>query len=173
MSIDALLVELDSWFNQPDVTPVRAKFLSKLATLEYCGWLEERFDEMVFNVATACGVQNSDTVKSTIKSNHGFTYTLHLREMLVAAIGERGVGAAELLMRAAHPNQLEGLMSGLATLKLVRGHLAHNSSLASVPQQVTIYAPSWCINQQRVVAKQVDRLEACLMQTSRAIHAAV
>jgi len=173
MSIDSLLSELDSWFNQSDVTPVRAKFLSKLATLEYCGWLEERFDQMVVNVATACGVAGSNTVRSTMKSTHGFTYTLHLREMLIAAIGERGVVFAEQAMQAAHPNQLDALISGLATLKLARGYLAHNSSLASVPQQVTINAPSWCINQQRVVAKQIDRFETCLLQTSQAIHAAL
>jgi len=135
--------------------------------------LEERFDELVINVSIECGVRDNEAIKAVIKATHGFTYKSHLREMLVAAIGERGVDAAERAMCLAHPNQLDTLVSALSTLKIARGHLAHNSSLATVPQQITIYAPSWCINQQRIVAKQISHFEVCLLAVSRAIHAAV
>jgi hypothetical protein len=173
MTISALLSELDAWFNEAGITAEKAKLLSKLATLEYCGWLEERFDQLVLNVSTECQISAADSVKGVIKGTHGFTYHSHLREMLVVSVGERGVNAAELLMESAHPNQLAALVSALSTLKVARGFLAHNSSLAAVPQQVTINAPSWCINQQRIVAKQIDRFEAFLLTVSQKIHAAL
>ena len=173
MSIQSLLSELDSWFNEPGLTPTRANLLSKLAMLEYCGWLEERFDAIVNRISVVCDVARCSSVMSVVKGNHGFTYQSHLREMLMVVIGERGVGAAETLMNTVHPNDLDALIASLATLKVVRGHLAHNSSLAPVPQQVTLYAPSWCINQQRISAKRIDRFENHLINISAAIHAAI
>lgn len=173
MSIQSLLTELDSWFNESGLSSERAKLLSKLAILEYCGWLEERLDEVVLKVSGVCGVASCNSVINAVKSTYGFTYHAHLREMLVIVLGERGVGAAEALMNLTHPNDLEALISSLGMLRAVRGHLAHNSSLAPVPQQVTLYAPSWCINQQRISARRIDRLESHLVDISNAINTAI
>ena len=56
------------------------------------------------------------------------------------------------------------MKSVLGTLWKNRGLLAHTHSAAPVVQQSTIFAPSWTINQQRMLAKSIDLYETSLLK---------
>lgn len=64
-------------------------YFSKLAILEYCGWIEDTLDKIVRR-----SVKNklktppyTDMLRSTIKDNSGFQYKQNFRPMLTKVIG--------------------------------------------------------------------------------------
>lgn len=160
--IEQTLRELDRWYNELPGGTDRPKLLSKLATLELCGWIEHRLDTLVLNAGATIGLDQSWIEKNVVKDNHGFTYQDHLRRMLAKMAGEFAVQHVEQTLETAHPGTLERLKGSLTTLWTSRGPLAHTHSGSPMIQQQTLNAPSWAINQQRIVGKMIDELEAIL-----------
>jgi len=173
MAIDVLLKEIDSWFNDPGLSNGKAKLLSKLAILELCGWLEQRLDELANGSAAVCMVENEQRFIDALERTYGFDYHDHFRKIIVHVIGERGVIAAETALETSHPGELELLKSSLGDLKKIRGILAHTTIVSNLPRQVTLQAPSWAINQHRVISKRIDRYESALQQVSAQIQGAL
>ena len=152
--------ELDRWFNELPGASDRPKLLSKLATLELCGWLEHRLDLLVHKAGAAVGLDEDWIEKNVVKDNYGFTYHDHLRKMLGKLIGEFAVSHLEETFEGDSPGTLEQLKGSLTTLSKSRGVLAHTHSAAPVvKQQVSVNAPSWALNQHRVIAKMIDQFE--------------
>jgi len=160
LQIEDTLKELDRWYNELPGGTERPRMLSKLATLELCGWIEHRLDTLVQTVGTKVGLDPTWIEREVVKSNHGFTYNEHLRKMLVKLVGEFAVDHLEHTMEAASPGVLEQLKGALTTLWTSRGVLAHTHSAAPLVRQQSLNAPSWAINQHRVIAKMIGQLEA-------------
>jgi hypothetical protein len=158
--IEDTLRELDRWYNELPGGTDRHKLLAKLATLELCGWLEHRLDSLVYSAGRAVGLDEDWIEASVVKSNFGFTYQDHLRKMLSKIIGEYAVLHLEETFENVNPGALDQLRNILSALWKSRGVLAHTHTAAPVVhQQPVINAPSWTINQQRVIAKMLDQLE--------------
>lgn len=157
--IEDTLRELDRWYNELPGGTDRPRMLSKLATLELCGWIEDRLDAVVQTVGNKVGLDAAWVEQNVVKDNHGFTYNGHLRKMLVKLVGEFAVDHLEATMEKASPGVLEQLKGALTTLWNSRGVLAHTHSAAPLVKQKSMNAPSWAINQQRVVAKMISQLE--------------
>jgi len=157
-SIENTLRELNSWF---DELPggVRPKLLSKLATLELCCWIETYIDVLIEKVGILCGFDDTWIKDNITNSNYGFSYNNHLRPMLIKLIGEMGVKSVETNIEKSKPGMLDQLKSELGSLWKARGHLAHSPIVAPLPQQTTINAPSWSLNRQRIIEKNLDILE--------------
>ena len=85
-SIDSTLKSLDRWFNEPSEGSDRPKLISKLALLELCGWLEVRFDAMIFH-ADSLTINDAKWTEKMAKSVSGFDYEKHFRGMLVNLVG--------------------------------------------------------------------------------------
>ncbi|MBI1398236.1 MAG: hypothetical protein GC151_19860 [Betaproteobacteria bacterium] len=161
--IEDSLKELDRWYGELPGGTDRPKFLAKLATLELCGWLEHRLDSMVQAAGTLAGLDPEWVVSNVLKDNHGFTYQDHLRKMLSKVVGESGIAHLEFTFEQSSPGKLEQLKGALTTLWKSRGLLAHTHTGAPVVQQQTVNAPSWTINQQRIIGKMLDQLEASVV----------
>jgi len=57
------------------------------------------------------------------------------------------------------------MKSLLGTLWGMRCNLAHADVAANIAAQVNFYAPSWSINQYRILKKLFDSLETCIEDT--------
>lgn len=101
-------------------------YYSKLAILEYCGWLEEAFDNIVKR--SVKGKLKTPPFKqmlevSIIGNNHGFQYKEHFRPMLTRTIG---IVAMEKVERFLNRNgSLSILISELEAVKRDRDSAAH------------------------------------------------
>lgn len=164
--IEDILSELDAWYNELPGGTERPSLLSKLAALELCGWVEERFDSMATNMANAAGVADGKAVVSRIDGTYGFRYADHVRGLFLAIGGEMIVQRAEATLEKNQPGELSRLQSALGALWKHRCELAHVSSVKVTGKQLVVNAPSWSVNQQRVLSKLIDKYEA-------EIHAAI
>lgn len=163
-SIEDTLQELDKWYNELSGGTERPKLLSKLATMEYCGWLELYLDSLIERIGQHCGLSIELIHTKVTNPNYGFSYCDHLRPMIVKIIGEIGVLTFENAIDKKQPGFLDRLKSELGSLWKDRGFLAHTTLSGPVKQQVTINAPSWAINRQHVMAKTFITFESELIQ---------
>lgn len=104
--IDDTLRELDRWYNELPGGSNRPILLSKLATLELCGWLEFRFDSLVHVASARVGLTREWVEAEVVSSTHGFQYSDHLRKMLCRVVGESAVLHVEDIFETEHPGSL-------------------------------------------------------------------
>lgn len=170
-SIEVTLREIDAWYNELPGGTKRPSILCKIAILEYCGWLETRMDSLIRMASAECHVDTDWVEKHLIEPTHGFKYAEHFRPMLCAVIGEVFVGKVEKHVELTRAGDLDRLRSSLGELWVTRGSLAHTNTGASLGQQVTLSAPSWTINQQRIIGKVLTNYEAGITAVAAAIAA--
>jgi hypothetical protein len=157
--VDTTLKLLDAWYNEPSAGSDRPKLLSKLAVLELCGWLEGEFDRLLL-AAESGRLKDATWVKdNVIKHTSGFTYNDHWRPMLAAIVGEVFVRRVEARMEANAAGELDRLKGSLKTLWRIRCSFAHADITANIAAQQAFEAPSWSINQHRVIKKLLVRYE--------------
>lgn len=167
-SIEDTLRELDAWYQNLPGGSERPLFLAKLAMLEFCGWLELRMDEIVREAATRCGADSSWVEEKLIGKTFGFSYNDHFRPMLCSVLGAGCVGRVERRIEQQNGGDIDQLKSTLGVLWSLRGNLAH-THFAGMTKQVTLNAPSWCINQQRIVGKILTKYEAAVLAVADAV----
>ena len=167
--VDTTLKTLDSWFNDPSQGSDRPKLLSKLAVLELCGWIEGELDRLIM-VAETGRLNDSDWVKEhVIAKTSGFTYLDHWRPMLARLVGEIFTRRIEQKMEVSFPGELERLKSLLGTLWKKRCDFAHADITANIAAQKNFDAPSWTLNQHRVVKKLLDHYELVMCEVLTAV----
>lgn len=167
--VEATLRQLDVWFNEPTQGGNRPKLLSKLATLELCGWLEGEFDRLALLAADG-RLADVEWVKShVILKTSGFEYDPHWKGMLARLVGEVFVRRIEQKMEELYPGDLEGLKSMLGSLWKIRCNFAHADMAAHLAAQQTFQAPSWSINQHRVLKKLLSHYEEAMVAVLSAI----
>lgn len=152
-SIENTLIVLDIWYNEPSVGSERPKLISKLALLELCGWIEETFDEMIRNIGDQTLGDGKWVNEKLIDRTSGFKYDAHLRSMIVELVGEVFARRIEEKMEATSKGDLERLKSMLGELWKKRCSFAHANVAANVASQAKFDAPSWSINQHRILKK--------------------
>ena len=139
----ASLAILDREYNNallsPD--PNKAVYFSKLAIIEYCGWLEETIDDIIYSYAKGKikTAQFEDSLKGKIKKTYGFQYKKHFRPLLVHVVG---IIRCERIQRALDSNgDLATLESELDNYVEHRNKAAHtyiNKVLPSYPSPSVI-----------------------------------
>lgn len=119
---------LDLRFNEAlsTSTPEDSVYFSKLATLEYCGWIEETFDNIVRRsvknqLKTIEFKQMLDN--AVIGNTHGFQYKEDFRPMLTRAVGLKNMEAIEKHLKDS--SQYDILISELSSIKTHRNNAAH------------------------------------------------
>jgi hypothetical protein len=167
-SIEDTLRELDAWFQDVPGGSERPKLLSKLAMLEYFGWVEHRIDEIIRNVSGRCGIDVPWVEKTLISKTYGFKYDDHFRPMLCSVLGGSCVERVEVRLNKESTTFIERLRQTLTNLSLSRNSLAH-SHFAGMNKQVILNAPSWCLNQQRITAKILIKYEAEMVVVAEAV----
>ena len=136
------LRSLDKRYNSAltSATPEDAIFYSKLAILEYCGWIEEAFDTVIRRsmkkkLKTLAFKQILEG--GVIGTTYGFRYKKHLRNMLCRSLGLQRAEAIEQSLK--DNGEFEVLESELETFTGHRNNAAH-TSVAGTTQ--TYPAPS-------------------------------
>jgi hypothetical protein len=162
--VDTTLKTLNTWFNEPSQGDDRAKLISKLALLELCGWIEGEFDRLVMVVEAGRLNDAAWVNESVISKTSGFTYTDHWRPMLTRLVGEVFARRIEQQMEASFPGELDQLKSLLGTLWKKRCSFAHADMTANIAAQQTFDAPSWSLNQHRIVKKLMGHYEQVVVQ---------
>lgn len=164
-SIEETLRELDEWYNEVTGTgSERPQLLSKLAKLEFCGWLETHLDGLLDRIGQQCGLDIAWVQENVTRPNYGFSYSEHLRPMIVKLIGEVGIKTFEMSLEQTQPGALDRLRSELGSLWKERGPLAHSNIASPVRQQLTINAPSRSRERQRVMSKTLEAFEKELIR---------
>ena len=163
-TIDETLRSLDRWFNEPSEGGDRPKLLSKLALLELCGWLEGSFDALILSVNDLSLKDAAWTTTMSAKVS-GFDYEKHFRGMLVTLVGEVTARKVERAMEDSNPGDLDRLRQQLGALWKKRCNIAHSDMVANIASQTTFDAPSWAINQHRVIAKLLEKYKVTLEAT--------
>jgi hypothetical protein len=162
--VAATLNELNAWFNEPGLSLDRTNLLSKLATIELCGWLEEEFDRLIRIVANG-RISDANWVETDVIGNtYGFVYAKHWRAMLCKVVGEVFARRVEAAMDAAHPADIQQLKSLLGQLWKDRCSFAHadlNTNRANT--QLTFNAPSMAISHYNQLKLILGRYEAVMV----------
>ncbi|RZI43716.1 hypothetical protein EGT07_08075 [Herbaspirillum sp. HC18] len=157
------LSELDTWFNEPGLSLDRMNLLSKLATIELCGWLEEEFDRLIRIVANG-RISDTNWVEiDVIDNTFGFVYAKHWRPMLCKVVGEVFARRVEAAMDASYPADIPQLKSLLGQLWKDRCNFAHadlNANRANT--QLTFNAPSVAISRYTQLKLILSRYEAVM-----------
>ena len=167
--VETTLKQLNSWFNEPSQGSDRPKLLSKLATLELCGWLEGEFDRLAL-VAEQGRLSDPEWVKTNVISRtSGFLYDSHWRAMLSRLVGEVFARRVEKQMEATFPGDLDRLKTMLGTLWKIRCDFAHADMAANIAAQQTFQAPSWSLNQHRLLKKLLSQYEQAMLAVLAAI----
>lgn len=98
---------------------------AKLAVLEYCGWLEESFDDIARNcVRSKLRTKKSrDILEVRIKNTHGFVYKTHVRPLIGFALGT--VRLLRLEKELARDGSLDVLKTNLEYMNHLRNKAAH------------------------------------------------
>jgi len=162
--VAATLIELDKWFKEPGLSLDRTNLLSKLATIELCGWLEEEFDRLIRRVANG-RISDVDWVElNVIDNTHGFAYTKHWRSMLCRVVGEVFARRVEAAMDAAHPADFQRLKTLLGQLWKDRCSFAHADLRANLANtQLTFNALSITILRHNHLVTILGQYEAVLI----------
>lgn len=157
--IDDILRQLNTWYNEPSQGGDRPKLLSKLATLELCGWLEGEFDRLALLIETVCLNDQKWVRENILAKSNGFHYADHWRVMLIRLVGEVFARRIEYRLDELFPGDLDQLKSLLGTLWKIRCDFAHADIGAIAATQQTFSAPSWVINQHRILTRLLDHYE--------------
>ena len=160
--IEDTLRQLENWYNEPSQGGDRPKLLSKLAVLELSGWIEGEIDRLAYHVDKICLNDPRWVTANIIARSHGFDYLNHWRIMLTRLVGEVFARRIEGWLEENFPGDLELLKSMLGTLWNIRCDFAHADIISNVITQQRFNAPSWVINQHRVIKRLMERYERAI-----------
>jgi len=157
------LKELDIWFKEPGLSLDRLNLLSKLATIELCGWLEGEFDRLIRSVANG-RISDIQWVETNVINNtYGFSYEKHWRPMLCKVVGEVFAARVESKINLSNPADINHLKSLLGQLWKDRCRFAHADLSANrADTQLTFNAPSVAISHYNQLKIIINRYEIAM-----------
>lgn len=87
--IEATLGKLHSAYDADGADTEMMVLYSKLALLEFCGWIEESLDDIVnsYLVRKAISGDNLTYINGVVSNNYGFKYDKNVRPMFCSTIG--------------------------------------------------------------------------------------
>jgi len=100
-------------------------YYSKLALLEFCGWIEESFDSIA-KLSVSNKIKTNvfkKILKDTIEKNYGFQYSANFRPMLIKTIGIEK--SEKIEQKIDKMGNVQILSTTLGNLKKVRNDNAH------------------------------------------------
>lgn len=113
-------------------SPIDQRYLSKVALIELCGWIEEELDKLMLKFGERClkGTEYETKYEKIVTDVFGFNYDKHFRRMLVQLLGMHGANLVEKKVGLKTYSQLK---STLGTLKKNRDSLAHTQLRGRTP----------------------------------------
>jgi len=116
-------------------------FYSKLALLEFCGWIEQSIDNITSRIKKKLKKnENIQYVESIIKQTSSFTYDKHFRKTLIKTFGIFNV---EQIEKKIDVNKKDQLRISLNNLKKIRDDHAHTYVYGTTAK---FWAPSYTVS---------------------------
>jgi hypothetical protein len=115
------LTELEVLYNNSS-SQKKAIYFSKLALIEFCGWIENAMDNIILVYSNKNLTQEANKkyiLKTVVGRTYGFDYETNFRPMMIRTIGIREVEKLELKLQR-NGAQVSILKSTLSTLKVKR-----------------------------------------------------
>ncbi len=122
--IERNLRALDSRYRSPKTSTRDANFVSKLAMLELCGWIEVSMDDCILraSIRVLKDEGNRRRLEEKVLRNYGFEYERHFKSMMIQVFGLWGF---EKIFRSVDATIAARFSSELGRLKTKRNTLAH------------------------------------------------
>ena len=100
-------------------------FLSKIAVIELCGWIEVSMDDIFYRFISKNlrDQKNIEDLKNSISNNYGFHYDRNFKKMIISCVGHHGF---EDIQNSIDPQIIQSFKSELGSLSFIRNQLAHN-----------------------------------------------
>jgi hypothetical protein len=107
-------------------------YLSKVATLELCGWIEVSIDDSIPRCSNRIlkTKKSKDSVEDKVKNTYGFEYEKHFRSLITLLIGHFGF---ERIEKGIDAQIVANFKSELGNLKVARNSLAHTYTRGVTP----------------------------------------
>lgn len=142
--------------------PHESYFLSKVAILELCGWIEVSMDDVIESHAKR-RLRLSKNIKMVsddiVKRNFGFDYDQHFRSMVIKLVG---IQSCEKIESSLDPSIHAKFVAELTTLKTSRNSLAHTYTPHTGRGRPLIDAPSRTIARVPIIYDGLKAFEAAL-----------
>lgn len=132
---------------------------SKLAVIEFCGWIEESFDTLCRDYISSCivNVDNQNKIESAIKKNYGFSYDMNVYPMMCRVFG---INNLENILDSFPPVHYNNMVSLLATYTNQRNRAAHVNTIIGVTP--AYLAPSAVISDYNKIKPAFQYLESAI-----------
>ena len=160
-----IVTELDNKYNaSPPPNQQWAILYSKLAIIEFCGWIEQIFDEILTSYCSTKLVEQKYKdyhKKNIIDTNYGFHYEKNFQQMLIKTIGINNLENIE--------DCLENHLAYLSTFKSILGTFSKSRNIAAhtfTPTGTTITydSPSIVISNINVITPILQKIEQEIMR---------
>lgn len=122
--IENTLKRLDAEYNAQMSDPQMPILFSKLAVIELCGWIEESFDDLLFEYINTHIIDHNcqRIIKKIIDDNYGFQYERHVFKIFSAVIG---VNNWENIIDKLSPSDFGNFQTILNSYSTGRNRAAH------------------------------------------------
>lgn len=156
--------DIENRYNADMTTNLHFAILdSKLAIIEFCGWIEQTIDEILkAYINNKLIVQsNKDYIENIIKRTYGFTYDNHLRKMMISIIGMNKLENFEDYLE-----NKGGLLSQLKPMLEMLTQERNKAAHTFTPQGTTItyQAPSVVLSQINTITPILQEIEQEIIQ---------
>ena len=137
-SIQSTLTLLDTEYGRASSVDLMALY-SKLAVLEFAGWIEESFDTLCNDYIANCITEadNQRRINAIIKHVYGFTYDTNVYPMMCSVLG---INNWENILDAFPAADFNNMTAVLGSYTSIRNQAAHKNSIPGVA--TTFNAPS-------------------------------
>lgn len=124
--IEAKLQRLDTEYNNSILDPDLPIFYSKLAVIEFSGWIEDSVDSIVYDYIDNHIVDPiiKKNIKESVNRNYGFNYYSNLFKVFTSVLG---VDTWENIEDKLKPQNLVDLVNVTSTFTGIRNKAAHSS----------------------------------------------
>ena len=123
--IEAKLQRLDTEYNNSILDPDLPIFYSKLAVIEFSGWIEDSVDSIVYDYIDNHIVDPivKKNIKENVNGNYGFKYYSNLFKVFTSVLG---VDTWENIEDKLKPQNLVDLVNVTSTFTGIRNKAAHS-----------------------------------------------
>jgi hypothetical protein len=158
IDIENNLISIEGKYNDPSTNTHEQVLYSKLAVLEFCGWIEESLDQILSDYMTSNVLpQNQSYVESNIvKRNAGFEYDRNTRKMYCGVLGIKNLEDIEIVLNG-YGGQIITLENMLRNYTTIRNDAAHKST--PIGTTLRYNAPSVVLADYRTIKPIIADLE--------------
>mgnify|MGYP001508713981 FL=1 len=160
-----IVTDIESEYNKSTTTTHYAILYSKLAVIEFCGWIEQVFDSILDEYISSklCLPANIVYIQNNIiKTNYGFHYDKNFRKMLISIIGINNLENLE--------DYLENYSGFLLQFKSILGSFTTTRNIAAhtytpyAGATVTYQSPSVVLSNIRLITPILQKIENLIMR---------